>query len=359
MGRSKARTALVTLIISFALLGRATADEIVVQGDKLRGTVVTVTSKAVVFETKYGKGNIEIPIEEVESITTEKEYVFTHGEDGTTQGRIVGVEEGVVLVSPGDAAPMRVPVGDIQLVQSSAEIEESPIAAAKSKLRYWSGNFDLGFSLTQSTVDSTQLGVGAGVDRVKGPSRLSLDASYNYGTQQKRGEDETKLADQLTGNARQEYDLTERFFPYGNAYGEYNAIQRLSLRAIPEAGVGYKFWKSDEKDSKDFFAGTVGGSWVYEKFFGGLDQDYFAIAFGLQAQVPLPYGSTFSGSVSYLPSVSDFTGDFLVKSEASLLIPFYKQLSFKFSVADNYDNTPAPDTSFNYLTTLVGLSAQL
>lgn len=359
MGRSRELAALAAIITGFAIVGSAAADEIVVQGDKLRGTVVTVTTKAVVFETKYGKGNVEIPIEEVESLTTEKEYVFTHGEDGTTRGRIIGVEEGVVLVGPGDDAPVRVPVGDIQLVQSSTEIEESPLAAAKSKLRYWSGNLDLGFSLTQSTVDSTQLGVGAGARRVKGPSRLALDASYNYGTQQKRGEDETKLADQLTGNARQEYDLSERFFGYGNGYGEYNAIQRLSLRAIPEAGVGYKFWKSDEKDSSDFFAGTIGGSWVYEKFFGGLDQDYFAISFGLQAQVPLPYGSSFNGSVNYLPSVSDFQNDFLVKSEAALLLPLYKQLSFKFSVVNDYDNTPAPDTSFNYLSTLIGLSAQL
>jgi len=359
MERWRSAVALLTTTILLGLGGGAAADEIVVQGDRLRGTVVTVTATTVVFETKYGKGNLEIPIEDVESITTEKDYVFSHGEDGLTRGRIVGVEEGVVLVGTEDVAPMRVPVGDIQVVQSGETYDTSPIAAAKSKLRYWSGNLDLGFSLTQSTVDSTQLGVGVGAQRVKGPSRLALDASYQYGTQQKRGEDETKLADQLTGNARQEYDLSEHVFGYGNGYGEYNAIQRLSIRAIPEAGLGYKFWKSDEKDSTDFFAGTVGGSWVYEKFFGGLDQDYFAISFGLQAQVPLPYGSKFTGSVNYLPSVSDFTGDFLIKSEAALLIPLYEQLSFKFSVVDNYDNTPAPDTSFNYLTTLVGLSAEL
>ena len=92
-----------------------------------------------------------------------------------------------------------------------------------------------------------------------------------------------QLADQLYGNARQEYDLTERFFPYGNGFLEYNAIQRLSVRGIPEAGVGYKLWKAEEKDSTDFVAGTVGGSWVYERYFGGLDRDYVAMVLGLQA----------------------------------------------------------------------------
>lgn len=353
------RIALGALLGTVALCGVAAADEIVVQGDRLRGTVVSVTSKAVVFETKYGKGNIEIPIEEVQSITTEKEYVFAHGEDGLTQGRILGVEEGVVLVGPEGSEPVRVPTGDIQIVQSREAYEESPLAAAKSTLRYWSGNLDLGFSLTQSTVDSTNFGAGLGVKRVKDPTRFSFDSGFTYGTQKKRGESTTKLSDQLFGKVREEYDLTPHFFGYGNGWLEYNGIQRLSVRGIPEAGVGYKLWKSEEKDSTDFFAGTIGGSWVYEKFFGGMDQDYFAVSFGLQAQVPLPYGSSFTGSVSYLPSVSDFTNDFLIKSQAAVLFPIYKQLSFKFSIANDYDNTPAPGTSFNYLTTLIGVSASL
>lgn len=342
-----------------ALARIAAADEIVVQGDKLRGTVVTVTTKAVVFETKYGKGNVEIPIEEVQSLVTEKEYVFAHGDDHVTQGKIVGVEAGVVLVGPEGSEPVRVPSGEIQVVQSREAYEESPLAAAKTKLRYWSGNLDVGFSLTQSTVDSTSFGAGLGLRRVKDPTRFSFDSGFTYGTQKKRGETQTKLSDQLFGKVREEYDFTPHFFGYGNGYLEYNGIQRLSVRGIPEAGVGYKFWKSEEKDSSDFFAGTVGGSWVYEQFFGGDDQDYFAISFGLQAQVPLPYGSRFTGSVSYLPSVSDFQNDFLIRSEAALTLPLYKQIAFKLSVLDDYDNTPAPDTSFNYLTTLIGLSAQL
>ncbi|MBM4243005.1 MAG: DUF481 domain-containing protein [Deltaproteobacteria bacterium] len=354
------RIALVALLGTLSLGRAAAADEIVVQGDRLRGTVVTVTAKTVVFETTYGKGSIEIPLEEVESLTTEKEYVLSHGDEGMTQGRILDVEEGVVLVGPeGSSEPVRVQTSELQLVQSREAYEESPLAAAKSQLRYWSGNLDLGFSLTRSTVDSTNFGAGLGVNRVKGPTRFSFDTGYTYGTQQKRGESSTKLADQLFGKVREEYDLTPRFFGYGNGWLEYNGIQRVSVRGIPEAGVGYKFWTSEEKDSTDFFAGTVGGSWVYEKFFGGLTRDYFAVSFGLQAQVPLPYGAKFTGSVSYLPSVSDFTNDFLLKSEAALLFPVYRQLSFKLSVVDDYDNTPAPGTAFNFLTTMIGLSASL
>jgi len=355
----KSSTRLAVIVVAALAADVASGDEIVVEGDKLRGKVVTVTTEAVVFETVYGKGNVEVPLEKIQSLSTEKEYVFVHGEDDSTQGRIVGVEQGVVVVGVEGAEPVRVPASEIALVTSREEMDESVLVAAKTKLRYWTGNVDVGFSMTQSTVDSTQLGLGLGAQRIKAPTRFSLAAGFLYGIQKRRDDTQTKLADQIYGDVREEYDFTERFFGYGDGYIEYNAIQRLSVRGIPEAGVGYKFWKSDEKDSSDFVAGTIGGSWVYERFFGGRDQDYFAVAFGAQASVPLPYEAKFTAGVSYLPSVSDFENDFLIRSQAALTLPLYKQVSFKLSVADDYDNTPADGTSFNYLTTIVGLSAQL
>lgn len=346
------------LAILFAV-GAAHADEIVVKGDRLRGTVVSVTSRTLEFETEYGKGTLSIPLETVESISTEGSYSFAHGEEAETRGRIVGIEEGALLVGESPERAERVEVESLQLVLSEQAIEESPLVAAKRTLRYWSGNVDLGFSLAQGTVDTESFTGDLGAERRKGPTRLLFGLGVLYGSQKKRGESSTTTADQFLGQARGEYDFTERFFGYGNAYGEYNGVQRLSIRAIPELGVGYKFWKSEEKDSTDFLAGTIGGSWVYESFFGGLDNNYFAISFGAETQVTLPYDAVFVGSVSYLPAVDDFTNDFLIRSQAKLSIPVWKQLSFFFSIADDYDNTPAPDTSFNYLTTSVGLSAGL
>lgn len=360
MSRRLGARLFVAVALAVLLAGTAArADEIVVKGDTLRGTVVGVTATTIEFETRYGKGKIAIPIADVERVDTEGTYVFAHGDDEEAKGRIVGIEEGTILVGDDPAGAVRVQADDIHLVLSDKAIEESPFVAAKSKLQYWSADLDLGFSLAQGTVDSETFNAGLQVERRKAPTRFLLGLGALYGTQEKRGESSTTTADQYLGSLRGEYDFTERFFGYGNGYMEYNGVQRLSLRAIPEAGVGYKIWKSEEKDSSDFVAATVGGSWVYERFFGGLDQNYFAIAFGGEAQVGLPYGATFTGTFSYLPAVDDFTGDFLIRSQALLRIPVYEQLSFYFSIADDYDNTPAPDTSFNYLTTSVGLSAGL
>jgi len=357
VSRNRSAGVLCVLVALFAPFF-AQADEIVVKGDRLRGTVVNVTTTAIEFETLYGKGKIEIPLGDVESVTTEGTYVVIHGET-ETRGRIVGVEEGVILIGDSPDGAERVEAESVQLVLSETAIDESPLVAAKRKLRYWSGNLDLGFGLSQGTVDTRAASLDATAERRKGPTRFLTNLGLFYGKQKDQEGQSLTTADQYYGQARYEYDLLERLFAYGNGYAEYNGVQRLSVRGIPEAGMGYKLWLPDDKDSDDFLAATAGGSWVYERFFGGMDEDYFAVAFGLEALFTLPYDATITGSVSYLPSVSDFANDFLIRSKAELAIPVWEQLSFNFAIADDYDNTPAPGTTFNYLTTTVGLSLGL
>jgi len=48
--------------------------------------------------------------------------------------------------------------------------------------------------------------------------------------------------------------------------------------------------------------------------------------------------------------------DFLLRGETSLLVPLISKLSFKVSLVDLYDSSPADDTQKNSLATLVGLS---
>lgn len=357
--RRAARCWVAALALLVATRAIARADEVVVKGDRLRGTVKSVTASGIELETVYGKGSVQIPFADVEEIRTDGTFVIEHGDGREAQGRIVGIQEGVLLVGDAPGSATRVAVTDIQLTLVDQAAEESPLAALKSRLRYWSGNFDLGLSLAQGTVDSTSFSTALGAERRKSPTRFVFGSGFLYGTQKKRGESQTKLADQLFGELRGEYDLTERIFAYGDGYAEYNAIQRLSIRGIPGAGFGYKIWKPEEKDSKDFLAGTVGGSWVYEKYFGGDDRNYMAIAFGAETHVSLPYNAVFTASAQYLPAVDDFQNDFLIRSQADLSVPVWKQLALKFSVADDYDNTPAEDTSYNYLTMMVGVSAQL
>ena len=52
----------------------------------------------------------------------------------------------------------------------------------------------------------------------------------------------------------------------------------------------------------------------------------------------------------YLPAVDDW-GDYLVRSEAALLVPMISWLKFKIGVSETYDSTPAEDSDKNTFAT--------
>ncbi|HEV7733938.1 MAG TPA: DUF481 domain-containing protein [Candidatus Binatia bacterium] len=345
------RTATSLLAITLLVLATAHADEITVKGDTLKGTVTKVTPETIEFETVYGKGALTIDIADIERVTTDDAQHVFHGDDETV-GRIVGIESGVLLIGDTPESATRVELASIHSTLPDPVVQKSVLGKLKRRFRYWSGNLDLGFAATQSTVDTTDVGGAFRAERKKAPTRLLLTGDWRYGTQKKRSEERSTLTDQVLGLVRGEYDLTERWFAYGQGDAEYDGIERLSLRAVPQAGVGYRVFKT--KDS--FVALTGGGGYVYERFFGGDTNDYVTVIFGGEAEIALPYDAVFRASAGYLPSVSDWANDYLLRSGASLTVPVWEWIAFKASVTDDYDSTPAPDTTRNTLTTLVGLS---
>jgi hypothetical protein len=54
--------------------------------------------------------------------------------------------------------------------------------------------------------------------------------------------------------------------------------------------------------------------------------------------------------------VQDWTRDYLLRTEASLLVPMVDFVKLKLSAADQYDSTPAEGAERNTLMTSVGVS---
>ena len=131
----------------------------------------------------------------------------------------------------------------------------------------------------------------------------------------------------------------------------------MSIRTVPQLGAGYTIYL-EQLDAKrqNFLKAEVGGGWVYQRYFGGDDSNYFTIAFGALACYYLPYDSRFDWRFDYLPAVDDFTHNYLLRTTGSLTVPMFDPVSAKFSLIDEYNNQPAPDTSHNNLYLAFGLS---
>ena len=357
MTRSQARLThvLTTAGIAVVLVARcASADEIQAGGDTLHGTVKAITANSIEFEPAAGSGVVSIPVEKVESIKADGEYYFVHGTDSAgTRGKLQAIRDGKFYVGDSEATAVGIETATVLEVYD-ANAMDGTTGWLRRNLALWHGSFDLGFGATEGTTDTLSLATGFVADRKKAPSRLTFTAGYRYGKKNGKDEPETTDENQIKGSIRGEYDVIPHLFAFVSQDAEYNEIDSLSLRAVPKAGLGYKLWDT----ANVLFQLETGGAYVYEKYFGGDTNDYFGIVFGKLLEAKLPYfGSELHWRTDYLPSVSDFAGDYLIRSEVALLVPMISWLKLKIGLEDTYDSTPAEDTDKNSLVSSIGLAA--
>jgi hypothetical protein len=343
------------LLLPLAAASVAQADRLVAKGTTLNGTVKAVTGAGVEFAPDFAKDSILVPWDNVDDVRTDATFQVLYGEGLEATAPLGGYRDGHLEV--GDATV------DPKGLTSAVALEGAEPGwreRTRNFWRYWHGGLDFGFNLQEATTDNLGILFAVHALRSKGPFRLILGADYRY--LQERDPDNSppktkRTKDSVGGLVRGEYDLSKRFYLYGSTDALYDAVQNLSLRAIPKAGAGYVIWQREPKEGvRDFLQAEIGGGWVYEKYIDNgtppdelSDDDYFTIAFGAAAAVYLPRGATFDWRFDYLPSVSDFGGDYVVRTVAGLTVPLIAPVSARLSVADTYDSTPSGDAKSNSL----------
>ena len=61
-------------------------------------------------------------------------------------------------------------------------------------------------------------------------------------------------------------------------------------------------------------------------------------------------------TAEYLPEVSDWGNNYVIRGLADWTMPIIGWLDFKLSIIDTYNNQPAEDTQRNSFTSTLGLS---
>jgi putative salt-induced outer membrane protein YdiY len=358
-GICRARSIFVALaLLAVTVHTAAAGDELKVGGDVLHGTIDKVTATTIEFTTDYGGGSLSIPVENVESIRSERDWFFIHGDDGETRGRLLAIRDGSFIVGQDEATATAIETGTVHEVYDAAAMDGS-IGWFRRATALWHGTFDIGYGLVRSTTDTTNFATGLTLDRNKAPSRVTFVASYRYATQKQDDDDpltddgEETTENEARGMLRGEYDIASKVYWYGSGDAEYDEIESLSYRLVPKTGLGYRFWNTETF----LLQADLGGAYVYENFFGSDDAGYFSIAFGKLLEWDMPWlDSELRWKTDYLPAVDDW-GDFLVRSEAALLVPMISWLKFRIGVSETYDSSPAEDTDKNTLAMTAGLAA--
>jgi putative salt-induced outer membrane protein YdiY len=344
----------------------AAQSQVTAKGDTIRGRIADLTSKGVYFEPAAADAKspntILVRWKDVEAIESEGPYTVLYGEEGEARGRILGIEGQLLLVGDDPASAQRVETADLFRAFDESKATGSWVERLRSRLRFWTATLDAGAAYTEATTDSVLGTAGFLIDRKKSPTHFFLEGAARYATEDKQHEKRSITENMLYLLGRGEYDFTERIYTYASTRATHDNEQHLSLRLEPRKGAGYHFIKSEDHN----FSADVGVGWVYENYFGdegtfpfevsrGSD-DYWAIAFGAQADSKLPYGMLWRARAEYLPAVDDWMHDYLARAETSLDIPMLEWLAFRLTFADEYDNTPADGAQRNKFVTTAGLA---
>lgn len=361
----------VGVLVALLSAAAAQADDVTSKGTVLKGKITAFNADGLTLEPEYGKGALAIKWADVEDVRSEGPFQVFYGDDLELNAPLQGFSDGKLLIG-SDAA-------SATAVETTALYSAVPIGPdgptfqerVRSYWRYWDGSFDLGINVQQATIDTTGFLVGFETTRRKAPTRLIMGANYRYATQTQKGESRQTIEDRAFGVLRGEYDITPRLYAFTSGDATYDAVQKLSIRAVPKGGLGYTLWEEKlDEEKRNFLAAEAGGAWVYEKFFDSTgrivdtaplrrcctENNYFAVAFGAAAGYHLPFGAHIGWRLDYLPAVDDFVNDYLLRNALDLTAPLYGPVSAKFSLVDEYDSTPANGTDNNSLYLAFGLS---
>ena len=337
------RTALTATLLAsvLTLTSPAAADEVIfLNGDRLTGKIVSAAGGKLVLKTDAA-GEITIDLAKVRTFSSDDPVRVRVGEKVQLDSKI----------APGPAA------GEVQAQMTPATPPQplpiKDIVAINPPPPEWKGSLALNGLFTSGNSETTQIGFTTRLGKRWEDDRLTLGADYTYGRQedQKTGEEST-TTDYGMAFAKYDHFFTKKLYVYGLVKLEHDGVADLEFRFSPSVGVGYQWFESPTFN----FLTEAGIGWVYEKYENGKSNDFIAarLAYAVDWS-PLPGRLKLYHTLEYLPSLEDFTEDYLLNIVAGLRATVYKGFFADFRVEWSHDNTPAPGRKKDDTRLIVGV----
>jgi hypothetical protein len=240
------RQVVIAVLVVMACAATAAADELRLKnGDRLTGTVNTLTDGRLKFATDHGQ--LDIAWEEVTGLTVAAAIV-TRTEDGTTA---------------------TIPGGEIDIATVvHLERPEPPLD--------WNGGANAGIISTDGNTEVTSLRFDGELTAQTRRYRTALHATVN------RSEDSgSETARNWTISAAYDRFIRPRFYINSNAIFTNDEFRDLDLRTALGLGLGYQLVDT----SRVTVAVEGGGGWVNEAFETSPDDSYTSLRESARADV--------------------------------------------------------------------------
>lgn len=195
----------------------------------------------------------------------------------------------------------------------------------------WTGSLGAGLSLTQGNSDT--LNFNFSFDLKHDPQTKNI---FKFSTLYLRGEqNDEKTVDRFAINARDEYQLSDRLFVYGDFLYYRDPFKEVDYLIAPTAGLGYRVYKTDRVNFN--VNGGVGGVWEKNT---GLDVGTSgSVSAGEDLVVQLSDTARLTEKLTMLWKMDDFS-DYHLGFSIGIATTIYKSIELKAEFNDTYKNKP-------------------
>lgn len=342
----------ITILIPILSIPMLSADEVVLKnGNHLTGSIVKLDDNKLVLKTDFAD-TINIKWDAVSSFSSTAPVTIQTANKTLSVTSLSRKDDSVEVVSTSGGT-VTVPAADVKSLRSESEQQTYEASLHEGLLSGWAGGGNLGLSLARGNSQSLNLSTGMNLARVTATDKLTL---YNTTVYTKDDLLNSVTADTIQGGIRYDHNLDKKIFAYVSGDFEYDDLQKLDIRSILGAGVGWHAIASKSTTLDLLF----GGSWTHEKYGTGLVNNIFAPSLGEQLTHKMSANTVFTEQTFFYPYVSSgLAGDYRVAFDSGLNTKISKWLAWQTTLSDHYVTNPLPGTKGNDLLLSTGLGITL
>jgi putative salt-induced outer membrane protein YdiY len=333
------RGAGVALITLWLATHPALADKLVMEnGDRLSGEILSMSDGGLRFKSPYA-GEITVGWAEIASIQSDKPVTLHLGDDTVLTGTLSATQEGGMVVrEEGEDRIARVEFADVDYINPPPEV----LGAGATV----SGRFNIGASLKRGNSESSKVHMDTETRVSTHVRRFKLHTEVNY-----EGADKgTTTQNVRIAAGWDRLWKASKWYTHINSSFEYDKFKDLNLRSTLGPGLGYRFWKGEERNL-DLEGGL---NLVHENWSDKGNQSYIAARWAVDMDQYV-----FRRAVQFFHRNSGLVGlqnleDITVHVRTGLRFPLTDQLHATTQVNVDWNLNAAPDTKrtdFTYLLT--------
>lgn len=323
----------------------ALADQVTLKnGDRLTGEILRSDGKVLTLRSEFA-GVVSIQWAAVDRISSDNPINLELKDNQRIVGSVSPAEAGRLTVRTADTGTVAVDKEAVATIRSKEE--QAAYEAELDRLRnpglldLWRGTADAGLNLTRGNASTSTLALGMNAARTTPRDRITVYANSLYATNSTTGVDLT-TANAIRGGARYDFNIGTDYFAFGLGDLEFDEFQKLDLRTVVGAGIGWHVLRNDTT-TFDLFGG---GSLNKEFFSTGLNRSSGEVLIGEEWGHRLSDRISLRQRMTFLPNLSE-TGEYRLNFDASAVTNISSWLGWHLSLSDRFLSNPVPGTKKN------------